>query len=237
MNQVAKRLTISAGDITSCPRGVYYKKKKTPEPLVHPKIAETWQLFGMLAEKGKIIQQRITEEWRSKNILISPERFIPWNDFVSGKYDAIVRIDGELVLYEVKGGGKAVFNNKLEKPEPYDEHRFQVILYHYFLKRNFPGLKPRILYIERSGERRLELPIEYEEQEALDLLEKAKVLKELIETDVLPEPKKTISWNKFLQKHDISMAAITCRYHGLCLNDDHWYPKALQEVAKKNSKL
>lgn len=234
MAQTIKRLTISAGDLTSCPRGVYYKKKKTPEPLVHPKIAQTWQLFGMLAEKGKLIQKKIMEEWQSQGVLLSPERFIPWNDFVSGKYDAIVKIDGELILYEVKGGGKAVFNNKLQKPEPYDEHRLQVILYHYFLKRNFPGLKPRILYIERSGERRLELPIKYEESEVLNLLEKAKTLKESIESDVLPEPVKTITWNKFLQKHDISMAAITCKYHALCLEDDHWYTKAVGEVTNKN---
>lgn len=234
MDQVAKRLTISAGDLTSCPRGVYYKKKKTPEPLVHPKIAQIWQLFGMLAEKGKIIQQRVMREWQSQGVLLSPERFIPWNDFISGKYDAIVRIDGEMILYEVKGGGKAVFNNKLEKPEPYDEHRLQVILYHYFLKGNFPGLKPRILYVERSGDRRLEIPIEYEDQEILILLEKAKVLKESIESDVLPEPTKTIAWNKFLKKHDISMAAITCKYHALCLKDDHWYTKAIEEATKKN---
>lgn len=92
MDKSAKRLTISTGDLASCPRGVYYKKKKTPEPLVHPKIAQTWQLFGMLAEKGKLIQQRITEEWQSQGVLLSPERFIPWNDFVTGKYDAIVKL-------------------------------------------------------------------------------------------------------------------------------------------------
>lgn len=230
MVQEAKRLTISAGDLTSCPRGIYYKKKKTPEPLVHPKIAQTWQLFGMLAEKGKLIQKKIIEEWQSQGILISPERFIPWNDFVSGKYDAIVKVKGKLLLYEVKGGGKAVFNNKLDKPEPYDEHRIQVILYHYFLKRNFPGIKARILYIERSGDRRLEIPIEYGDQEILSLLKKAKVLKESIGNDVLPEPTKTIAWNKFLQKNDISMAAITCKYHALCLNDDRWYEKASKEV-------
>lgn len=234
MTQTAKRLTISTGDLTSCPRGVYYKKKKTPEPLVHPKIAQTWQLFGMLAEKGKIIQQKVTQEWQDQGSLISPERFIPWNDFVSGKYDAIVRVNGEFILYEVKGGGKAVFNNNLDKPEPYDEHRLQVTLYHHFLKHNFPGLKPRILYVERSGERRLELPIEYEESEVLSLLGKAKTLKEFIESNVLPEPIKTITWNKFMQKHDISMAAITCKYHALCLKDDHWYTKAVEEVNKKN---
>lgn len=142
-----------------------------------------------------------------------------------------------MVLYEVKGGGKTVFNNTLEKPEPYDEHRLQVMLYHYFLKRNFPGLKPRILYVERSGDRRLEIPIEYEEPEILSLLQKAKVLKESIESNVLPEPTKTIAWNKFLQKHDISMAAITCKYHALCLKDDHWYTKAVEEMTKNNGRI
>lgn len=232
MDKTVKRLIISAGDLTSCPRGVYYKKKKAPEPLVHPKIAEIWQLFGMLAEKGKLIQQRITEEWQTKGLLISPERFIPWNDFVSGKYDAIVQIDGNLVLYEIKGGGKAIFENELEAPEAYNEHRLQVMLYHHFLKNNFPNLRARILYVERSGQRKLEIPVTYEENEIITLLEKAKKLKEHIETNILPEPAKTISLNKFTNEYDVSMAAITCKYHALCLQDDHWYEKALQEVKK-----
>lgn len=235
MDKTVKKLTISAGDLTSCPRGVYYKKKKIPEPLVHPKIAEIWQLFGMLAEKGKQIQQKVIQEWQSQGLLISPERFIPWNDVVSGRYDAVVRVGGEMILYEIKGGGKAVFDNKLEKPEAYDEHRLQVILYHYFLKRNFPGLKPRVLYIERSGEKRLEIPVEYGEQEITDLIQKATALKESIEKEVLPDPVKTISWNKFKGERDVSMAAITCRYHSLCLQDEYWYSKAMEEVSKKSS--
>lgn len=233
MDKPAKKLTISAGDLMSCPRGVYYKKKKTTEPLVHPKIAEIWQLFGMLAEKGKLIQQNVIHEWQTKGLLISPERFIPWNDFVSGKYDAIVRIDGDLILYEIKGGGKAIFENELEAPEAYNEHRLQVMLYHHFLKNNFPNLKVRILYVERSGQRRLEIPITYEEKEIIMLLEKAKKLREHIETNILPEPVETIFWNKFYQKHDITLAAITCKYHALCLQDDHWYEKALRDLKKE----
>lgn len=233
---MAKKLYISAGDLTSCPSGVYHKKKKTPLPLVHPKIAEIWQLFGRLQEKGQKIQKTITEEWQKKGILISPERFIPWNDFgITGKYDAIVKINGEFILYEIKGGSKMLFDNDLEKPEPYEGHRFQVIIYHHFLKEKFPGLKARILYVERSSGERLEISVEYEEQELFALTEKARKLKEAIEKERPPEPAETVVWNKFRQRHDVSMAAITCKHHALCLEDDHWYEKALEEVNKKNS--
>lgn len=230
MDTKVKKLTISAGDLTSCPRGVYYKKKKVPEPLVHPKIVEIRELFGRLQEQGQRIQKMVIEEWQSQCVLLSPERFIPWNDYLTGKYDAIVRVDGRPVLYEIKGGGKTIFNNNLKKPESYDEHRLQVIIYHYFLKRNFPGLQTRILYVERSGSRRLEIPIEYEESEIVLLLEKAVQLKTSVENSILPEPVKTIAWNKFNQKYDISLAALTCKHHALCLGDDHWYEKALLEL-------
>ncbi len=222
---------VSAHDVTSCARGVYYKKKKTPLPLVHPRIAEIMQLFGRLMEKGQQIQKMVMEEWRRKDILVSPERFIPWNDYgITGKYDAIVRVNGEFILYEVKGGGKSIFENNFEKPEPYDEHKTQVMIYHYFLKKNFPRLKARLLYVERSGDKRLEIPIQYEEKDFLSVIEKAKNLQEALEQDILPEPAPTITWSKFQNKNDINMSALTCKYHALCLEDDHWYPKALEKL-------
>ena len=225
-----KKLTISAGDLNSCPRGVYYRKKNTPEPLVHPKIAEIWQLFGRLQEMGQAAQKQITQEWIADGSLLSPERFIPWNDYVTGKYDAIVKVDGSPVLYEIKRASKAVRESK--SPVYYDEHRMQVIIYHYFLKRNFPGLTARLLYFDKSSGKRIEIPIDYEEKEVLNLLDKAKKLKESIEQNILPDCKDTISISKFTGNHEIAMSAITCKYHGLCLEDDHWYPKALEEIEK-----
>ena len=230
-NLKQKKLTISAGDLNSCPRGVYYKKKNTPEPLVHPKIAEIWQLFGRLQEMGQAVQKTITQEWQSKGVLLSPERFIPWNDFVTGKYDAIVKVDGKPVLYEIKRAGKAIRESKT--PVFYDEHRFQLIIYHYFLKKNFPGLIPRILYGDLKSGFRLEIPVDYTEDEVLALLDKAKKLKENIENDILPDCLEKFSMNKLTGKYDISMSAITCKYHGLCLEDEQWYTKALEELKEK----
>lgn len=225
-----KKLTISAGDLNSCPRGVYYKKKNTPEPLVHPKIAETWQLFGRLQEMGQVVQKTITQEWITKRSLLSPERFVPWNDYVTGKYDAIVKVDGKPVLYEIKRAGKAIRESK--KPVFYDEHRSQLIIYHYFLKKNFPGLVPKILYADLKSGFRIEIPVDYTEQEVLDLLNKAKRLKEDIENNILPDCLEVFSINKFTGKKEISMSAITCKYHALCFENDHWYPKALEDLEK-----
>jgi len=233
MDKINKKLTISAGDLNSCPRGVYYKKKKTPEPLVHPKIAEIWQLFGRLQEMGQVVQKSITQEWIADGSLLSPERFIPWNDYLTGKYDAIVKVDGKPVLYEIKRAGKAIRESKT--PMYYDEHRLQLIIYHYFLKRNFPGLTPKLLYADSKGFR-LEFPVNYEEREVLALLEKAKKLKEDIENEILPDHLETISINKFTGNHEVSISAITCKYHGLCLEDDHWYSKALEEIENKVKK-
>lgn len=230
MGDLHKKLTISASDLNSCPRGVYYKKKKHPEPLVHPKIADIWQLFGKLQEMGQEIQKKVVEEWRVNGILLSPERFIPWNDYVTGKYDAIVKIDGKPVLYEIKRASKNI--REAKTPQYYDEHRVQLILYYHFLKRNFPGLTARLLYYDKSTENRIEFTIDYEGKEILELLERAKKLREAIQNDILPNPVETLSLNKFTKKYDVSMAAITCKYHGLCLEDDHWYEKALEEVKK-----
>jgi len=228
---------VTAGDLTSCPRGVFYKKKKTPLPLVHPKIAEIWQLFGRLQEQGQKIQKALTLEWQERQVLVSPERFIPWNEYgITGKYDAIVKEEDRFVLYEVKGAGKAIFDNSLETPQPYDEHRKQVIIYHYFLKERFPKLTAKILYVERGGERRLEIPIDYSEEEFSQLAKSAKDLIEAIVNDQPPKPAETIVWNKFLNKYDINMAAITCRWHALCLGNDHWYEEALQQLEKLSKK-
>lgn len=232
--QLKKKIRVSAGDLTNCPRGVYYKKKDTPLPLVHPKIAEIWQLFGRLQEQGQAIQKMVTNEWLKQAVLVSPERFVPWNDYnITGKYDAIVKVDGQFILYEIKGGGKQIFAN--DNREPFDEHRSQVIIYHYLLKNNFPGIKPRILYVSRSSGERLEIPVDYDEAEFANLAQKAKMLIGAVEKDQPPPPVETISWNKFQNKKDISMAAITCKYHSLCLGDDYWHPKALEQLKKEQN--
>jgi len=229
------KIYVTAGDLTSCPRGVFYKKKKTPLPLVHPKIAEIWQLFGRLQEQGQRIQRALTLEWQEKQVLVSPERFIPWNEFgITGKYDAIIKEENRFILYEIKGGGKTIFENSLDTPEPYEEHRKQVIIYHYFLKSRFPSLSAKILYVERGGERRLEIPINYSEEEFFQLARSAKDLIDAIVNDQPPKPAETIVWNKFLGRYDINMAAITCKWHALCLGNDHWYEEAQSKLTILN---
>lgn len=236
-NSKLKVIRVSPGNLNSCWRGVYYEKKAFPKPLVHPDIASIWQLFGQLMEMGKRVQQQVRAEWQNQGVLLSSEKWVPWNDFgLSGRYDAICKVDGKLILYEIKGV-KLDFLNFVKKTKtPREEHRKQLIIYHFLLKKNFPQLEPHLLYVDRKMGERYSLPIQYQEDEVLELINQVKELKRAIDEEKLPKVAETVILNFYTNKYDVSMQALTCKYHALCLEDDHWYEKAKKKVQELNEK-
>jgi hypothetical protein len=229
------KLYFSAWDIISCPRGVYYKKKKIPLPFLHPEVVKIRENYVRVAEAGKLIQQRLRSKWMADRVLLAAENKIPndWNLWC--KFDALCRINGQLILYEIKGVGEEFFDRIRQTGKPREDNRIQIMIYHHFLQSKYPSLKPVLLYVNRKNpDETLEIPVEYSEDEIESLHEKVLMLKEGIEKEIPPEPIENIVFDSYEKRYMVNPVAITCDYHGICSSDDYWFPRAEEEAERLN---
>lgn len=222
--------TISATDITNCLRGVVYKKQKKEPPPLHPELLAQFDRFRAFGETGQAIQNRLTAFWRAKGSLVSPGDFIPAEEFgFTGRYDAICRIRNALVLYEIKGVSASFFDEVRASKRGRDYHRIQLMVYHHALAERYPGIEPRLLYVSRSLFRKgtlagVEIPINYTEGEFQKVTADADLVRAALRGGALPPAASAIE--EFEGKQVISMNAMLCRHHALCLGNDHWYEDA-----------
>lgn len=234
-----KKFTISAGDVTNCLRGVVYKKMDKEKPPLHPEIEKLLALFREFADLGQQIQNKVRKFWQDKGVLIAKEDWIPFNDFgFTGKFDAICTIKGKLILYEIKGAGNSFFNWVSENKQPRPEHKIQLMIYYEMLKKNFPGLEPRLLYVSRNAfkyDRKLkgvELPITYTEDEFKVAINNANLVRIALEGGELPPAAPAIVFTFPDNKKDVNMTAITCRHHALCLDNKNWFAETKKKLGE-----
>lgn len=235
VNKITRKLYFSAWDIISCLRGVYYKKKKIPLPLIHPEIVKIRENYARVAEAGRLIQQKLRRKWMADHVLLAAENKIPNDWDLWCKFDALCKVNGKLILYEIKGVGEDFFERVRKTGEPRKDNRIQLIIYHHFLRQKYPDLKPVLLYVNRKNpDQTLEIAIEYSDDEVEEIHQTVLMLKEGIEKEMPPEPTGNIIIDPYEKRYLVNPVAITCEYHGLCTGDDYWYPKAIEEIERLN---
>lgn len=226
--------TISATDITNCLRGVMYKKQKKEAPPLHPELMAQFDLFRTFGETGQAIQNRLTAFWKKKGSLVSAGDFIPSEELgFTGRYDTICKIGNTLVLYEIKGAGKSFFDEVRESKQPRGYHKIQLMIYHRSLLDQYPDIEPRLLYVSRSIFREgklagVEIPIHYTEDEFQKSIHNADLVRKALIGGQLPPAVPAIE--KYGGKDVVSMNAMMCRHHTLCLGNDHWYEDTKREL-------
>ena len=232
-----KKFFISAGKITSCLRGVVYDKRQEKAPPLHPEIERILAMFRGFAETGQEIQNELREFWRKKGVLVADEDFIPFNDYgLTGRYDAICQIKGKLIIYEIKGAGKGFFKWVMVNKKARPEHKIQLMIYHVMLKEKYPDLEPRIMYVSRDilkNEKKLkgvEVPITYTEEEFERAVHSAELVKNALEGGELPPAAPDVSPSFPYEKDEISLKALTCRHHALCMDNKNWYAEAMRKL-------
>lgn len=226
--------TISATDITNCLRGIVYKKQKKEAPPLHPELMAQFNLFRTFGETGQAIQNRLTAFWKKKGSLVSSGDFIPSEEYgFTGRYDTICKIGNKLVLYEIKGAGKSFFEKVRESKEPRDYHKVQLMIYHRSLLQQYPDIEPRLLYVSRSIFRGgklmgVEIPVHYTDDEFQNAMSNAELVRKALVGEELPPAVPAIEM--YEGKNMVSMNAMMCRHHALCLDNDHWYEDTKREL-------
>lgn len=159
-------------DAGKCPRAVFFKFKNVPREKMAPEVLRMF-------DHGDYIQMQILSTLFSLGIVRAAEVKIPPHELVSGRADAIVTLNNELYVVDFKSMNSIVFRN-LDAPK--EENVNQLQLYLHFFK--IP--KGILLYINKDTLELKEFFIQYNPTLAKKLLDDLTILKEKIDTDIIP---------------------------------------------------
>jgi len=166
-----KRFYIS--DAGKCPRQIFFKFKKAPRKEMEPRLLRIF-------DQGDYVHLRLTRDLFSLGIVVASEIDIPPREDIGGRADAIIRINNELYLVDLKSINSNILY-KMEKPK--EDHILQVQLYLHFFK-----LKKGILLYEGKDNSEIkEFPVEYDKKVAEKILNDFKRLKINVEKDLIPQ--------------------------------------------------
>ncbi|MEM4703410.1 MAG: CRISPR-associated protein Cas4 [Candidatus Pacearchaeota archaeon] len=175
-----EKVAFYVSDTGKCPRAIWFSLKNYPK---RPVEARVLRIF----EHGDYTHMRIMGALFSLGLVKAVEISIPENEFIHGRADAILTLNNEPHVLEIKSINSTKFKNK----EPEKDHVFQIQLYMHFFK-----LRKGILIYENKDNQELkEYLIEYDEKLANDLLYKFKKIKEDVDKNIVPEiPKDIEDW-------------------------------------------
>lgn len=167
-----ERIQFYISEAKKCERQIFFKFKRAPQREVEAE-------YLRVLEMGDHIQQIVLGPLFSRGIVRATEVKIPPQEIVSGRADAIVSIEGEPYVLEVKSiSGKKDFKNL----EPIEEHKLQLQLYLHFFKIK----KGILLYANKDTLEVKEFILDYNLSLCEEILKWFDKLKEKIENDIVP---------------------------------------------------
>ena len=160
-------------DSGKCPRSVFFKFKNAPRKKMDARLLRIF-------EKGEYLHRNIFNILYRLRIGMTTEIPIPAQEIVSGRADAILCINNENYVLDIKSMNSMVFRNLTE---PKEENIYQIQLYLHFFKIK----KGILLYIDKDQQNIKEFQIEYDPNLTKSLLRDFEELKKKIEADVVPK--------------------------------------------------
>ncbi len=159
-------------DAGKCPRTVFFKFKNAPRAKMDARILRIF-------ERGEYLHRNIFNILYRLRIGVTTEVSIPAQEIISGRADAIISINNENYILDIKSMNSMIFRNLTA---PKQENIYQIQLYlHYF------NIKKGILfYIDKDKQDIKEFIINYNSQLVQSLLKDFEELKKKIDADVVP---------------------------------------------------
>lgn len=181
-------------DAGECPRAIFFKFKEAPQRELEPHVLRIF-------ERGDYIHERIRRVLFAKGLIQASEVEIPPEEFISGKADAILNLNGELYILDIK----SVDGRKFQaiKDEPFIENVYQLQLYLHFFKIK----KGILLYESKDSSELKEFLIEYNPEMVEKLLFAIESLLQKIEKNIIP---------KRLSDYPNNRRCQYCRFREIC---------------------
>lgn len=159
-------------DAGKCQRQIFFKFKQAPKEKKDPRIMRIF-------EAGEWLHRYVYNILYQSKIGAITEVPMPQNEMISGRTDAIICLDGENYILDIKTINGMQFRGLKQAK---DEHQFQVQLYMHF----FDVKKAILLYIDKDKQELKEFVINYDEDLVKTLLDGLDELKVNLEKDVVP---------------------------------------------------
>ena len=184
-------------DAGKCPRAVFFKFKNAPR---QPMDARIMRIF----EHVENIHRSIFNILYRLRLGVVTEIPIPSQEIISGRADAILCIDKENYVLDIKSINSMIFKRMTE---PKEENVYQIQLYlHYFnIKKGI------LLYVDKDQQAMKEFFVDYDEQLCNSLLDKFKALKQKVEDNTIPDR---------LADYPRNWQCSYCQFKEVCRGDD-----------------
>ena len=160
-------------DAGKCPRAVFFRFKNVPRGAMDARIMRIF-------EHGEHIHRNIFNILYRLRIGVTTEIPIPSQEIISGRADAILCIDNENYVLDIKSMNSMIFR-KLEQPKEENIYQLQFYLHYFNIKKGI------LLYIDKDRQEIKEFFVDYDEVLCKSLLDKFYALKEQVETNIMPE--------------------------------------------------
>ena len=159
-------------DAGKCPRAVFFKFKNAPRAKMDPRILRIF-------ERGEYFHRNIFNILYRLRIGVTTEVPIPSQELISGRADAILSMNNENYVLDVKSINSMVFRNLRE---PKEENVYQIQLYlHYFnIKKGI------LLYIDKDQQEMKEFLVNYDSNLVGSLIRNFEDLKVKIDRNIVP---------------------------------------------------
>jgi len=172
-DRIQHRFYIS--DAGRCPRQIYYSFKNAPKKQIDPNFL---RLFDLGNHLHRLIMRSLLNIKDIK--VVASEVNIPPQEIVSGRADAILEVNRELYVLDIKSINSKAFEYLKDAKE---DNILQVQLYlHYFKVK-----KGILLYIDKDKLRLKEFIVNYDSKQVEKLLKEWTELRKQIDSDILPE--------------------------------------------------
>lgn len=158
-------------DAGKCPRAVWFSRKGYPKKPMEPRAMRVF-------EHGDHTHMRFMSALFSLGLVTAVEVSIPENEFIHGRADAIISIDGEPYVVELK----SVNSFKFKQGDINPDHVKQLQLYLHFFKIK----KGVLLYENKDNQELQEFLVEYDPEFVKKLLDFFAKLKEKVDTNEIP---------------------------------------------------
>jgi CRISPR/Cas system-associated exonuclease Cas4 (RecB family) len=159
-------------DAGKCSRAIFFKFKNAPREAMDARILRIY-------EHGEYLHRNIFNILYRLKIGVTTEIPIPAQEIVSGRADAILCINNENYVLDIKSMNSMVFRNLFQ---PKEENVYQLQLYlHYFnIKKGI------LLYIDKDQQDIKEFIVNYDANLVKSLLDNFHSLKEKIQKNIIP---------------------------------------------------
>jgi CRISPR/Cas system-associated exonuclease Cas4 (RecB family) len=159
-------------DAGKCPRAVFFKFKNAPREAMEPRILRIF-------EHGENIHRSIFNILYRLRIGCVTEIPIPSQEIISGRADAILCMNNENYVLDIKSINSMIFK-RMQGPKEENVYQIQLYMHYFNIKKGI------LLYVDKDQQELKEFFLDYDEALCKSLLDKFYSLKEQVEKNIVP---------------------------------------------------